>query len=187
MWNNFFGELVTVFWYFLPAGVANVVPILVAKMPYLENWNTPVDCGVKLGGVRLLGDHKTWRGVLFGVTGAGLTFLITFSLVGRLNFAGPDLRDVVYNFAFLFGCWIGLGALVGDAVKSFFKRKMKIAPGKSWYFFDQVDYVLGASVFTFWIVPLPWYDYLLGMFFWGIVSLGMSYIGYLVRFKKSPV
>ncbi|RMD58557.1 CDP-archaeol synthase, partial [Candidatus Woesearchaeota archaeon] len=44
------------------------------------------------------------------------------------------------------GFALGFGALLGDSVKSFFKRRMGIAPGKPWYIIDQLDYVIGAII-----------------------------------------
>jgi CDP-diglyceride synthetase len=38
--------------------------------------------------------------------------------------------------------------MTGDAVKSFFKRRLGITPGKSWFPFDQLDFVLGAILFV---------------------------------------
>jgi len=53
------------------------------------------------------------------------------------------------------GFLMALGALVGDSVKSFFKRRVDIAPGESWLFFDQLDFFLGASLFVWTVQPLP--------------------------------
>ncbi|MEM3153941.1 MAG: CDP-archaeol synthase, partial [Candidatus Woesearchaeota archaeon] len=38
----------------------------------------------------------------------------------------------------------GIGALLGDSIKSFFKRRLGILPGRPWIPFDQVDYAIGA-------------------------------------------
>jgi CDP-2,3-bis-(O-geranylgeranyl)-sn-glycerol synthase len=43
---------------------------------------------------------------------------------------------------------MGVGAGVGDAVKSFFKRRIDIEPGASWPVFDQLDFFLGAYLFV---------------------------------------
>jgi CDP-2,3-bis-(O-geranylgeranyl)-sn-glycerol synthase len=37
---------------------------------------------------------------------------------------------------------------VGDAVKSFFKRQIGVAPGASWIGFDQLDFFIGAYAFV---------------------------------------
>lgn len=42
------------------------------------------------------------------------------------------------------GLLLGLGAVSGDAVKSFFKRRLGIAPGRPWVPFDQLDFQVGA-------------------------------------------
>ena len=43
---------------------------------------------------------------------------------------------------------MGLGTGVGDAVKSFFKRRVGIAPGASWPVLDQLDFFAGAYLFV---------------------------------------
>lgn len=43
---------------------------------------------------------------------------------------------------------MALGTGVGDAVKSFFKRRVGIAPGASWPVFDQLDFFAGAFLFV---------------------------------------
>ena len=57
----------------------------------------------------------------------------------------------LYNFdelnIYLFGFLFGFGGMVGDLVKSFFKRRLNIAPGKSFIPWDQIDCALGGLVF----------------------------------------
>jgi CDP-2,3-bis-(O-geranylgeranyl)-sn-glycerol synthase len=43
------------------------------------------------------------------------------------------------------GLLMGIGAGPGDAVKSFFKRRLGICPGVPWLGFDQLDFFLGAA------------------------------------------
>jgi hypothetical protein len=44
------------------------------------------------------------------------------------------------------GLRFGFGAVAGDAAKSFFKRRLAIAPGSPWIPFDQLDFAVGALV-----------------------------------------
>ena len=46
------------------------------------------------------------------------------------------------------GVLMGLGTGIGDAVKSFFKRQIGIAPGASWIGFDQLDFFVGSYAFA---------------------------------------
>ena len=47
---------------------------------------------------------------------------------------------------FFIGLLLGSGALIGDAVKSFFKRKEGIKPGNRFIPWDQLDYSIGSLV-----------------------------------------
>lgn len=184
--EQFFFDLLIVLWFFIPAGVANVVPIIASKMPLIRRFDYPLDSYMSFRGYRILGDHKTWRGIIVGVL-AGIVSALILAL-GQ----SCDAMFSLCNFdktisTITVGLLLSFGALAGDALKSFFKRQMNIGSGKPWYVFDQIDYIIGASLCTFWLVPLPWYDYFLGMFIWGGISLLMSYIGFLTRFKKSPI
>ena len=63
---------------------------------------------------------------------------------------------------------MGFGALAGDLVKSFFKRRIGINPGAKFIPFDQTDFVVGALVFI-----MPIFDLTLEIFF---ASLLLSFI-----------
>ncbi|HEX5285728.1 MAG TPA: CDP-archaeol synthase, partial [Polaromonas sp.] len=46
----------------------------------------------------------------------------------------------------------------GDSLKSFFKRRLGIAPGQRWIPFDQLDFILGGLVALSFFVRLDWID-----------------------------
>jgi len=144
-------SILQVLWLFVPAYAANMVPVLVRG--HLEWLATPMDGGRMLGGKRLLGDHKTWRGLLAGVVMGGVVYELQ-----RLLFewgVGRDLALMDYGGRPVVpGLLMGLGTGVGDAVKSFFKRRVGIAPGASWPVFDQLDFFAGACLFVA-VVAVP--------------------------------
>ncbi|PZW36950.1 CDP-2,3-bis-(O-geranylgeranyl)-sn-glycerol synthase [Humitalea rosea] len=130
-------------WLLVPAGTANMAPVVAAWL--LPSWDRPVDFCRSLGGKRLFGDHKTWRGMAAGVVAGAAAFAVLQR--------APDLRGILADpdssqLSPLFGAWIGCGALTGDLVKSFFKRRVGIPPGRSWFPFDQIDWLLGAIAFA---------------------------------------
>ena len=127
-----------ILWYFLPAFVANMTPVFVRRVRLLD---TPVDFGVKFHGERLLGEHKTWRGLAFGVLAGTLIFLLQQCVV--VPFALFDYQQMPW----ILGALLSSGALLGDLLKSFIKRRIHIKPGTSWYGFDQIDYIVGGLVF----------------------------------------
>ena len=49
---------------------------------------------------------------------------------------------------------MGFGAIFGDMVESFVKRRINFKPGKSLIPFDQLDFVIGALIFIYPIIIL---------------------------------
>ena len=86
----------------------------------------------------------------------------------------------------LFGLLSSAGALTGDALRSFFKRQRGMAPGKSWFPFDQIDYVLGGVVFTACYIQLTLWQYVLLFIVWFLLHPLATLIGYLLKLKDSP-
>ena len=181
-------ELFFVFWFFAPAGVANMFAFFSGKIPALKRYTYPVDCKLKFRGKRILGSHKTIRGFLVGIFSAIICVYIQIALYILLPFL-PDLLAIDYLSInpILFGALAGFGALFGDAVKSFFKRQMNITPGKSWVPFDQIDYILGGIIFTWIYIRLTPIEYLLLFLFWFLVHPLTTLAGYLLKLKKEPL
>jgi CDP-2,3-bis-(O-geranylgeranyl)-sn-glycerol synthase len=118
--------------YFMaPAYVANMAPPF---SKYWKGWNAPIHR-------RLLGTNKTVVGFLVAVAGSVLTTLVQ-SLIGWRG------SIVDYEPWLTLGVLFGVGAMLGDMAKSFVKRRVGIAPGKSWFPFDQIDFVIGALLFV---------------------------------------
>ena len=67
---------------------------------------------------------------------------------------------------------MGAGAMTGDCVKSFFKRRRGVAPGGTWIPFDQLDFVAGALLFAWQRAALGWTDV--------AIILVLSFIGHIL-------
>src|ERR1041385_3753204 len=137
-------DVLRALWLFLPAYVANMAPVFVAKL--VPGWKAPIDGGrVGKDGQRILGPGKTWRGLAGGTLLGGLVALAVASLAphwGTMNGVDYSLGAVGPLRVLLFGACVGLMALVGDFVKSYFKRRRRIERGGSWFPFDQLDFVV---------------------------------------------
>lgn len=143
-------------WYLLPAALGNHNASLGNRIwlpAFMKNalarLAVPVDLGRKWNGREILGKNKTWRGILVGsVTGvivAGVQALLFSSVQFFRDNTFIDYSRV--NFAvsgFLMGC----GALTGDLVKSLVKRALNKPSGKPWFPWDQLDWIIGAMVFS---------------------------------------
>ena len=91
----------------------------------------PIDAGKSLSdGQRILGDHKTLRGFASGI--------IVGVVVGIFEFL------FISNDLFQVAVLASLGALLGDLVGAFVKRRLKIRPGAPLPGLDQLDFVIGA-------------------------------------------
>jgi CDP-2,3-bis-(O-geranylgeranyl)-sn-glycerol synthase len=133
---NHFVELL---YLMLPAYLANMAPPFVR---FWRGWNPPIH-------PHYLGEHKTVIGFSLGV-GTGIATAFVQSHLTSIGGIFP------YRNWFWFGLTMGLAAMLGDAAKSFFKRRIGIAPGRPWIPADQLDFILaGLVVLSFW-VRLTW-------------------------------
>lgn len=175
-------ELLFAFLIFLPAGMANMSPVFANRMPVLRKWDAPLDMGRSFRGKRLLGANKRWRGLVFGTLVGMLTAIIEFVLITRFLVSPTSLFVIG-----LAGALMGFGALLGDAVESFFKRQAGVKPGHSWFPFDQIDYIIGGLLLSYPIIGWP-LDLALTVFvlYFGLHLLA-SYIGYLIGLKEKPI
>lgn len=118
--------------FIFPAYCANAMPVLAGG-------GRPLDFGRKFfDGKPILGQNKTLRGFFAG--------LIVGTLVG-LGETG------LFGYHILFGLALSLGALFGDLAGAFLKRRLGIAPGGLLPVIDQIDFALGAALFSLLVSP----------------------------------
>ena len=148
-------RVVQLLYFMAPAYVANMAPPFVR---YWKGWNRPIS-------ERRLGSHKTVVGFAVGVLAA---VLVAF-LQSRLAWNGALVADGGWLDL---GARLGAGAMTGDCVKSFFKRRRGVAPGGTWIPFDQLDFVAGALLFAWRRAALGWTDV--------AIILVLSFIGHIL-------
>ena len=155
------------FYLMLPAYFANMAPVMVKK---INLFVFLIDYNKQLNNKPILGKNKTFRGLFFGVIFAIIISYLQFSLSSIEFFKSISFLD--YQNWLLLGFLMGLGALTGDLVKSFFKRRLGISPGAKFIPFDQTDFVVGALIFI-----MPILDLTLRIF---IVSLLLSFVLHII-------
>ena len=175
-------ELLQVLYFFLPAYVANMAPVLVRDL--CPSWAIPIDGGRTFRGTRVLGDHKTWRGLIAGTVAGVVVFALQVAAYRAGIWTGVALVD--YGAVGLVpGLLLGLGTGVGDAVKSFWKRQLGIAPGASWPGFDQLDFMAGAYVAVALVYVPPLVPTLLALPIVFAGSVGTTSVGYAIGWKEA--
>lgn len=169
-------------WYFLPALTANMAPVFAARGQWLKRLNKPIDGGLMWRQRPLLGRNKTWRGLLVGVLAGALTSGLQFILSAPAVSLMP-LPSLSGSLAW--GALLGLSALAGDAVESFFKRRINKPPGETWLFWDQSDFIIGAVLISQIFFPISFMHILTAIVVTSIGALLVNYIGVKTKIKKS--
>lgn len=171
-------------YFFLPAYLANMAPVFAAKV--FKNFDKPLDFGMQLGGKPVFGKNKTWRGMFAGIVIAIATVYMQSWLVNYEFFQSISILDYSnYNLETV-GFLFGAGALIGDAIKSFFKRRVGIASGEKWFGFDQLDFVVGGLIFIS-AVYVPESKYIITLLVVSpILHVATNMIGFKLGLKKVP-
>jgi len=171
-------------WFFLPAGIANMMPVFMRRK--LEFLNIPVDGGKTFKGKRILGSNKTWRGLIFGtLISIIIVFVQTYLYNNFESFRNISIVPYNEHNFVLLGFLIGFGALLGDLVKSFFKRQVGHKPGDKFFPFDQVDFVLGFLALTSIIFRPAWQVYVFLILFVPALHILTNHIGYYLGIQKT--
>lgn len=170
-------------WLILPFGIANMAPVLFRNI--LPSLAKPVDGGIQCMGKPIFGAHKTWRGIIFATVVGGLVYLIQLALYTFYQ----DIREITVIDYWTIPAWagfvIGFGAIFGDLIKSFFKRRISVRPGEVWFPFDQIDFLLGGLLATSVFAPLAWQVWIIVLV--GGIGLHMlaNNIGYWIGIKET--
>lgn len=182
-------DILLAIWFLLPAAAANAIPVFAAAMPGLKKFDAPIDGGKTFRGHKILGPHKTWRGIIAGIIIATLILLIQQLLVANYGWAQFAAGSIDYAAlpVLLLGPLFAIGALGGDAVESFFKRQQNIKSGGTWVPFDQIDYIIGSVIISIFFVILTPMQYIWIFIIWFLLHIAATYIGYKLGLKKDPI
>jgi len=141
----------------IPMAVANMIPVVVKG-------RIPIDFGKELKGKRILGKGKTIEGTVIGIlAGTLIGFLLGNIYLGLLA---------------------SIGALLGDIVESFLKRRVGIKSGQPWWGFDQLDFVIGALILGSFAETLMLKTAIILLVVSPPLHLLINIIGYKLKLKK---
>jgi CDP-2,3-bis-(O-geranylgeranyl)-sn-glycerol synthase len=145
---------------FLPSYVANSTPVVLGGGP-------PVDRGASwTDGKPILGANKTIRGTISGVLAGTLIGLLQGNLIG--------------------GFAQSAGAILGDLISSFYKRRRDYSPGSSMPLVDQLDFIIMAVILSYPFQDTDLASALTIMVITVPIHYGTNYISWLLKMKKNP-
>ena len=173
-------------WLGLSAWIANAIPVI-------GGGGRPIDGGRCFSdGQRILGDGKTIRGFVVGICFGTLTGIVQYLVAPHLRpilsqyvTVTPEM-DYVLSIGVPVTFLMSVGALTGDMIGSFIKRRVFVKSGNPSPFLDQVGFIIMALIFAFPLMaPSPIFVMVLILTTLGIhwVSNVMSY---LLGLKKNP-
>lgn len=161
----FGNPVIDAFVFILPAYCANAIPVLLGG-------GRPIDGGKMFSDGRpVFGSHKTIRGFFSGL------------IVGTIVGFGLSL---VIQYSVLLGFTVSLGALLGDLFEAFVKRRLGYAPGASFPVADQLDFVLGALLFSLLVSPPSWQVAVVVLVVTPPIHLLTNFVAYHLGVKKEP-
>ncbi len=131
--------VVTVLWLYLPGYLVNTWAMLWGKwLPKTGYGPWPIDGGKRHSdGNRILGDGKTWNGLIGGSLTSGLLAILQVHLTCEKGFDSAPFMDLLYEIptdswyyiggwagaAFVVGTLLGFTSLLGDITGSYIKRR----------------------------------------------------------------
>ena len=174
------------------AAVYFMLPAYVANLSGLAfGGGTPVDGGKECkDGRRLIGNGVTWKGLQNGTiigTLVGVVLGIIGTFYGDLSALTGGIIDLhVYGSVFgglILGFLMAFGALLGDAVGSFLKRRIGLQRGEPAPIMDQLDFVLGALILSLLVVRISWNFFFIIAVLSLVLHLGSNTFAYLIGMK----
>jgi CDP-2,3-bis-(O-geranylgeranyl)-sn-glycerol synthase len=178
--NDFFVE----FWralYFL------ISPYAANGFPPLAKGKHPIDFGKNfIDGKRLFGDGKTWEGLAAGLTFGTFCGTIAWIFYEKLNKIALSHGFSLPYISPLTAFMLSLGALLGDIMGSFIKRRLGMKRGEPAPLLDQLDFIFGASLFGIFLTDLNIKMFIIMLFLTPIIHRIANIIGYLLKIKKEP-
>ena len=169
--NMIIMEILKALYYILPAYCANGAPVIFGG-------GKPLDFGKKfLDGKPIFGSHKTIRGFISGLTIGTFVGLIQWIFGANV----VHLRvDAPLGFA------LSLGAMIGDLLGSFIKRRLNLKPGASLPIIHQMSFVVVALAFGYLIEPPTPSEVIIILLLTGLLHLLTNRIAYHLRIKRTP-
>jgi hypothetical protein len=177
-----------------PVLVGLVVHGLCMKFGWLSALAVPIDAGRTFRERRLLGENKTWRGVIAVGFGTALGFLLRAEWSGASRLATePAWLHQPSASTFAFGLFVGVSAMLFELPNSFVKRQLDIRPGAQgrrttgaiFYIIDQIDMLVGICLALAFAVPISLEFILWSAAFLFVAHQIITVIGYALGMRAT--
>jgi len=159
--------------YLAPMYFANAAPIFLGG-------GKPLDMNKKfLDGKPILGQGKTIKGTIAGI-------VIGTLVGGIIGLLLAEYTSVIFSDYLLLSFLLAFGAIAGDIVASFFKRRNNISQGTEVLFLDQLDFAFGAIIVGSIVYVPDFFEILVICVVTLLVHKVSNFVAYKVKLKKVP-
>ncbi|UCG44916.1 MAG: CDP-2,3-bis-(O-geranylgeranyl)-sn-glycerol synthase [Candidatus Bathyarchaeota archaeon] len=168
-------SIISALYFIFPAYCANAAPLILGG-------GIPLDWGRNfVDGKPILGSHKTVRGFLAGLAAGFSVGLIQFIMFQSNEFLQKTL---LFQPSVQLGLMLSLGAMIGDSLESFFKRRLGLQPGASLLIADQLDFVVGALLLSLPVSPPSLLMVMIIILITPPIHILSNFLGDLLRRKR---
>ncbi|MET1123930.1 MAG: CDP-2,3-bis-(O-geranylgeranyl)-sn-glycerol synthase [Archaeoglobaceae archaeon] len=169
-------------WLLLPAYTPNNFAVLLGG-------GRPIDLGRNfIDGKRILGDGKTFRGFFGGVAGGIFVANVQY---GIEKLTGVEIySSLSYSEFFVLTFLLTLGAMLGDSVGSFLKRRFGYERGEPFPVVDQLTFLLislaiASTSDAFWKL-FDTTTVLLAIVITPPLHVFVNFLAYMLKLKEVP-
>ena len=179
--------IISCIYFFIPAYIANASPPLANTFNILNRFNKPIDKEKMLGGIRLLGSHKTWRGVICEFIICTFLFQLIVFINNYYNLPFMDTIGINTSVisSWTIGIMLSIGIIFGDVFFAFIKRRLRLKPGTAFIPFDQTNYVIGAFLFIQPFLNLSFYFWTVLFLLTFLIHILFNRVGYNLGLHKA--
>ncbi|MEM1541098.1 MAG: CDP-2,3-bis-(O-geranylgeranyl)-sn-glycerol synthase [Ignisphaera sp.] len=176
--NSEIKQLIQALWTILPAYTANGAPIIATKITEIFGFKKhPIDGGrMFIDGRRMFGDNKTWEGFIAGIIVGVLTSIIQTFFEASVSLYSYSIRGIA----------LGFGAMVGDLLGAFIKRRLGLKPGAPLPLIDQLSFLLVAIAISLKFINITFKQFIYVAVTTIVLHITTNYLAYKLGLKNVP-
>lgn len=169
-------------WLLLPAYTPNNFAVVLGGLK-------PMDFGKNFfDGKRIFGDGKTFSGFFGGIIGG--IFVANLQRITEKSLGVSLLSSLDYLDFFLLTSALALGAMLGDLVGSFVKRRLNFKHGESFPVVDQLSFLVFAILIAS-FTPVFWkiftvFEIITAFIITPLLHLAVNVIAFKLKLKEVP-
>ena len=178
---------------FLPLLVSIALAAIVYRYDLVRWLKVPIDAGIEIGGKRLFGASKTWRGVAIALVGSVAGVALQRHVLAAVA-RSVAIIDYSRVSPLALGLTMGAAATAGELPNSFVKRRLGIEPGATarhpalrvvFWIWDQVDLLIFAwPTLLLWVRPSA--DIVIASFVLAlVVHPALAWVGHAIGARKT--